>query len=442
MRRVLVVAAVLLAIAAAYWSRSLTRREEVPAAGPAKARALDPSARPRNQIWQKMRERKKAPLAERQQISEEVASLPYLQAYQPASGDEGVTRHDETAAFAGVNLYNSGDAAEACLIDMKGRPLHRWRMPFAEAFPEVQLAPKKKVLAGFWRRVHLLPDGSLIAIYEQLGILRLDAQSRIQWRREGRFHHDLAVNGDGRIFVLDAKTGRLPRINAAEDVIEDVVTVLDPEGRVLESFSLLEAFERSDYAPLLQSMEPRGDLFHTNTLKILDGTLSDRLPAFRKGNLLISLRELDTVAVVNPRDKRVEWALSGLWQAQHEPVLLANGRLLVFDNLGRGGESRVVELDPLTQKIEWQYGGTPDEPFASWKLGAAQRLPNGNTLITESTAGRAFEVTPAGRIVWEFLNPARAGRDRQLIAALNELRRFGPELLASHWLNGGQVARR
>jgi hypothetical protein len=286
-----------------------------------------------------------------------------------------------------------------------------------------------------------MPDGGLIAIYEQLGILRLDARSQIVWKREGRFHHDLAVVGDGRILVLDAKTGRLPRINATEDVIEDVVTTLDAQGRELESFSLLEAFERSDYAPLLQGMEPRGDLFHTNTLKILDGTLSDRLPAFRKGNLLISMRELDTVAVVNPRDKRVEWALSGLWQAQHEPVLLPNGRMLVFDNLGRAGESRVLEIDPLTHKIEWQYGGTADDPFASWKLGAAQRLPNGNTLITESTAGRAFEVTRDGRIVWEFLNPARAGRDRQLIAALNELRRFGPELVSSPWLNGGQLAR-
>ncbi len=147
------------------------------------------------------------------------------------------------------------------------------------------------------------------------------------------------------------------------------------------------------------------------------------------------------MAVVNPRDKRVEWALSGLWQAQHEPVLLPNGRLLVFDNLGVAGASRVLEFDPLTQKVEWQYAGTPDAPFASWKLGAAQRLPNGNTLITESTAGRAFEVTREGRIVWEFLNPARGGRDRQAIAALNELRRFGPELVSSPWLNRGQIVR-
>jgi hypothetical protein len=37
-----------------------------------------------------------------------------------------------------------------------------------------------------------------------------------------------------------------------------------------------------------------------------------------------------------------------------------------------------------------------------------ERLPNGNTLITEAAGGRLLEVTPDGRIVWEFINPVRA----------------------------------
>jgi hypothetical protein len=38
-------------------------------------------------------------------------------------------------------------------------------------------------------------------------------------------------------------------------------------------------------------------------------------------------------------------------------------------------------------------------------MGNAQRLPNGNTLITESAFGRFFEVTREGEIVWEYVNP-------------------------------------
>jgi hypothetical protein len=152
----------------------------------------------------------------------------------------------------------------------------------------------------------------------------------------------------------------------------------------------------------------------------------------------VSVHKLDTVAVIDPRSRRAVWVASGLWQAQHEPVLLPNGRMLVFDNLGRGGSSRIVEFDPVTQKVHWQYGGAPNEPFASWKVGVQQRLPNGNTLITESTEGRAFEVTPQGHIVWEFMNPARAGEARELIATLYEFRRFGPEWSEKPWLNGGR----
>ena len=45
--------------------------------------------------------------------------------------------------------------------------------------------------------------------------------------------------------------------------------------------------------------------------------------------------------------------------------------------------------------------------FFSAVQGAAQALPNGNVLVTESTKGRVFEVTRDGEIVWEFWNPDR-----------------------------------
>jgi hypothetical protein len=96
-----------------------------------------------------------------------------------------------------------------------------------------------------------------------------------------------------------------------------------------------------------------------------------------------------------------------MWFRPHEPVLLDNGRLLIFDNEGwRPNDtkaSRVLELDPVSQQIQWSYGGPPH--FHSSVCGQGQRLPNGNTLITISTEGRVIEVTPAGRVVWEYLNP-------------------------------------
>ena len=98
---------------------------------------------------------------------------------------------------------------------------------------------------------------------------------------------------------------------------------------------------------------------------------------------------------------------------------------LVFDNLGYKGKSRVIELDPLTQEIVWSYSGSHERPLYSNFLGSCQRLPNGNTLITESTRGRAIEVTADGEAVWEYFNPERVTvQEIAYIASLFELVRI------------------
>ena len=119
--------------------------------------------------------------------------------------------------------------------------------------------------------------------------------------------------------------------------------------------------------------------------------------------------------------------MRGSFEGQHDPKVIPNGNLLLFDNRGRGNASSVLELDPLTGETVWEYHGTPEAPFFSLTCGTAERLPNGNTLVTESDSGRAFEVTRAGEIVWEFWNPQRAGENGEYIATLFEVVRLPPE---------------
>ena len=69
--------------------------------------------------------------------------------------------------------------------------------------------------------------------------------------------------------------------------------------------------------------------------------------------------------------------------------------------------SRVLEIDPVTLERRWSYA--PAEGFFSTNISGAQRLPNGNTLITEGAGGRVLEVNASGRIVWEFMNPLFEG---------------------------------
>jgi hypothetical protein len=177
-----------------------------------------------------------------------------------------------------------------------------------------------------------------------------------------------------------------------------------------------------------------GDIFHTNSLEILDGRLAEAIPAFKKGNVLISILMLSVVAVIDLEQRKAVWAMKGEFQYQHHPTLLDNGNMLLFDNAGRGSKSTICEIEPLSQKTVWTYQGNPAHPFYSRSCGACYRLPNGNTLITESDGGRAFEVTDKGTIVWEYFNPNRTGSENEYIATLFDLQRIPTDFVSS-WLD-------
>ena len=363
---------------------------------------------------------------EQQAQIRELEAIGYVGGATPAPVTSGVAFYARDKAYNGFNLYTSGHAAQALLMDMQGNVLHTWQYRLEDVWPE---SPELQLRADcrLWRRAHLWPDGSLLAIFEGNGAVKVDRDSRLLWARPLNYHHDICVLDDGHIILLARKAHILPRIDPDFAVLEDFLCFLDPDGNETRRFSLIQAFENSDYRDLLKKMPRRGDVFHTNTVKYLDGSLAGVSPAFERGNILICLRQMNTIAVVNPGSEQVVWALRGPWSAPHEPTLLDNGHMLIFDNRGLGGRSQVVEFDPLTGTPVWSYGSAPTESFFSNTCGSCRRLPNGNTLITESQHGRAFEVTPDKQIVWEYLNPARAGEQNELIAVIFEMVRLGPD---------------
>ncbi|MFQ5510227.1 MAG: arylsulfotransferase family protein [Candidatus Krumholzibacteriia bacterium] len=368
---------------------------------------------------------------ESEELSEMMA-LPYLQGYKEAPARDNITRHDTTRAYEGVNLYTSGHAPEAFLMDMDGTVLHRWRMNIDDVWPEVP----HTIHSTFWRRVHAYPNGDLLAIWEGIGIVKLDRFSRLLWAYRGGCHHEAFVTAEGDIYVLARRARIISRINPVRPVLEDVVLILDAQGTRVAEYSLLESMENSAYRHLMRGMRRRGDLFHTNSLYVFDGSMSDLSPHFKKGNVLVSFLKLDTIAIADLQSKQVVWAKSGgltrMWRRQHDPVLLDNGHFLLFDNLGRGGTSKVIEFDPNGMKTVWEFAGADGDTLYSMTCGTTDRLPNGNTLITESDNGRALEVTPGREVVWEFYNPHRAGENGGLIATLFDLTRFDKGYFA--WL--------
>jgi hypothetical protein len=374
-----------------------------------------------------------ARLAQREQVAA-LTQLPYLQGYNLASGRSGVLVYDEARAQEGWNLTVSAHASRALLLDMSGRAHHRWGIEASEVWPDLRVDGEKAEYRQYWRRATLLPGGDLLAIWEYIGIVRVDRNSKRKWAALNGAHHDVTVDEDGTIYVLTREERVVPEINPRAPIFEDFVSILSADGRPVKRISLLSAFAGSDYAAVLADMGDSGDVLHANAVRILDGRLAGRSPAFRRGNLIVSLRSLNTIAVLDPTSEKVVWSLSGAWRAQHAPRILENGRMLLFDNFAsmQIGASRILEIDPFSQQIAWRYGEKDSERFYSESNGEAQRLSNGNTIIVESDAGRAIEVTAEGETVWEYINPFRVGEKKELQATLKQLERL-PASLDVSW---------
>ena len=169
---------------------------------------------------------------------------------------------------------------------------------------------------------------------------------------------------------------------------------------------------------------------------------------FHPDNIIWDGRQTNIIAITDKESGKIVWQIGpdydrnpalremGWIIGQHHAHMIPRGlpgagNILVFDNGGFAGYgspnpgaptghndalrdySRVIEFDPVTLKVVWQYsyveaGYLPkmnNSDFYSPLISSAQRLPNGNTLITEGSLGRIFEVTKRYEIVWEYISP-------------------------------------
>lgn len=349
--------------------------------------------------------------------TDKLASLGYV-TWVPVEGEDdksGVVYNDTTRAYAGINVYGPRNVPRAYLMDMDGNILHTW---------ERYIEPEDN-----WNRVELYPNGDLLVECREELLILLDWDSNIKWVRLLRCHHDLDVAENGDVYVLT----RSPRVVRCHGfplpILDDEVTILNPDGstqRVISMWDTMGGIVSRDrvwhsYWALLDPRTVRwfyrangnthhvfeasttADVFHTNTIGIIERDIDD---VFRRGNLIVCSRTQNTVAVIDPERGEPVWTWGrGELEWPHNPHLLDNGNLLIFDNGSKRGYSRIVELDPQEKRIVWEYTAERKQDFFSYTRGVSQRLPNGNTLITNSDSGQVFEVTVDGEVVWEFLNP-------------------------------------
>lgn len=376
----------------------------------------------------------------------------------------GVTRWERDAAAPGVTFIvrREDEAFGAVVVDMEGRQLHHWKVTFSDAFPGeaphiLARGPDERV---GWHGVHLFENGDVLLNLEGGnfpfggGLVLIDKDSRVKWALARNTHHDLEVQPDGTIVVLAHRylEDGVPSCAAyaRPPYLADEVLHVSADGEVLDSFSLAEAFCKSPFKWMMVPFGTYGlrppartdveDLQHSNTVRVITPAQAAVFAPGEAGDYLVSFRNMNIVAVVDRDTRLVKWVLAGHFVRQHDPHILANGNLLIYDNLGGmidgdrpQGRSRVLEIDPVTQQIVWLYeGGTaPQDRFDAAKGGKLQKLPNGNVLVTHSWQGRVFEVTGDAnpRIVWEFVNLLEASEAGGRVGAIPHAQRIDPARL-------------
>jgi hypothetical protein len=321
----------------------------------------------------------------------------------------GVLAYDAERSAGGYTLIApQTDDGNVYLIAMDGLVAHHWKLAerpgrHAVILPNGNLGyngnhPDTENLYPAWEMWHggafseVTPDGTIVWSYE-----------------DKRHHHDAQWLPNGDLLYTTAEV--MPAELAARIIggshshdlaggvqYGDVVKRVDRSGTLVWEWKSWEHLDPADYP-----IHPIFDRYHWPLINGVGLT--------QAGLVLMSLRTTSGVIGVDPRSGDVTWRIEHPVVAQqHTPVELPNGRILIFDNGNvRPGvtspHSRAIEVDPYTQEVRWQYADPMQPAFFAPYMGNADRLENGNTLLTESPFGRIFEVTPDGETVWEYVIP-------------------------------------
>ena len=297
--------------------------------------------------------------------------------------------------------------------------------------------------------------------FDNYTMLELDWDGKVVWEwgkdaPGGRSNqdHDQAPLPNGNILMMCYLMNDVPAL-AKEPIKDEAIYEVTPNGEIvwtwistdhMEELGMTEEKKPWLLSPLLRAK--RTGVLALNNMSPLGPNhwFDEGDQRFHPDNIMIDSRDGCFIAIIEKKSGTIVWLLGPDLPAsydmskrsftgpfprpvdsisgQHDAHMIPEGlpgagNILVYDNQGSAGYppvylevfqgSRVLEIDPTTQEIVWQYDASASGhtfwSFMSYFISSARRLPNGNTLICEGMNGRIFQVTREGEIVWEYINP-------------------------------------
>ncbi len=329
----------------------------------------------------------------------------------------GVTRWESESTAPGLTFLAGlidGDI-KVQLIQLDGGVVREWPIAYNALVQEAGISLDLKEARRNWN-VHIhgalaLPDGSIVFSFDGgHGLFRVDRCGQVLWGLSEDYHHSLHY---------DSSSGTLW---SPVDTWSPKIAEITLDGTVLRVVDIREIMLDADRKGVIDVLHERNDPWHFNDAETLDPSMADAFPLFEAGDLVVSARNANLLAVVDPDTSQLKWHQTGPWHRQHDPDFTADGRIVVFDNRMGAPPSQILAVTPQSGVVDVIYRPEDEESFYTFRRGKQEVLANGNILITESEAGRVFEINADDDIVWEYISRF----DEDHIGYVTNARRYPP----------------
>ena len=273
--------------------------------------------------------------------------------------DFEVTVYNKSAALFGTTIFPDNHISgkpRIVEVNMLGEVLWVYELPTEW---------KDYTNPGF--DVEPLANGNVLFVLPRKGVFEVSRDKKIVWSYyDSKVSHDADRLSNGNTLIAFGAYDTQNDAQAKE---------VSPSGKVVWSYYAKKDF----FKPPYDTISDEG-WTHTNAVSRLEN-----------GNTWVNFRNFNILVEISPEGKLVKTINNGEFYYQHDPVLLSDGNILLANH---ATPNEILETDG-NGTILWRF---VMKDRNAWPVRDANRLSNGNTLITGTD--RILEITQGGEIVW------------------------------------------
>ena len=323
----------------------------------------------------------------------------------PDDGYLLISRYSEPLGQSTVELYSIAEQ----------KILYVWPLPLGEieqkadsmTFAEGNPLDKDSFLP-----LHplLLEDGGLVfSGGTNTPLVRVNACGKIVWMIDRKFHHSNEFDHNGNIVSPIVIEGGGSTVLP---IIDDGYAIVSLDGEILEEYSVADILLKNGYRGLLYGVGNFiYDRIHLNDAQPVLFSTKDA----DVGDVLLSARNISSVALFQPDSGKIKWLQTGPWINQHDVNQLEDGTYSIFGNdvvFTQKNYPRFVEKKKSDVYIFNPQDGTVKHPFSNVMSeekistrtsGRSRLLDNGDVFIEASDEGKIFRISK-DRVRWEYIN--------------------------------------